>query len=315
VAGFILAYLCTPFVDLTSKYVNRTLISLILSVCFICIFIIAGIELLPRLKEHLVSIANNIPSYYDRFITFLNNTFSSFGGYNNEIKSLKLEIQKYLDQKIYIFASIIGEIASKREAITSFLSFLIITPIAFFYFLRDWNYMMDCLYNCIPHRQKGILLEASDIVRKTFTNFFHGQFYVVTILSIYYVLLLSIIKMDNCVYLGILSGLFSFIPSIGAAFSCVLVILVSVFTLTTTKLYVILAIYAAGQLIEGYILSPQFVGKRTGLHPLWILFSFFAGIQLWGIVGILIAIPLTAVIRNLIGFAMRRFKAGQSYKQ
>jgi predicted PurR-regulated permease PerM len=276
---------------------------------------VAGMELLPRLKEHLISIANNIPTYYDRFTSFLNNAFSLSGGYGNEIKSLKLEIQKYLDQKIYIFASIMGEIASKREAITGFLSFLIITPISFFYFLRDWHDLTNYMHNCIPSRQKNTLLEATDIIRQTFTNFFHGQFYVVMILFAYYTLLLSLVKIDNYVYLGILSGLFSFIPSIGAVFSCILVIFVSVFTLTTTKLYMILTIYMAGQFIEGYILSPKFVGKRTGLHPLWILFSFLAGIQLWGVIGALIAIPLAAIIRNLLGFTMHKFKASQAYKQ
>jgi predicted PurR-regulated permease PerM len=315
ISGFTLAYLCAPLVDSISKYLNRTLVSLVLSICFICIFILAGMEFLPRLKEHLILIANNIPTYYDRFVSFLNDTFSSLWGYNHEIKSLKLEIQKYLDQKIYIFASIMGEIASKREAITGFLSFLIITPISFFYFLRDWNDMTNYVYDCIPHRQKNTLFEASNIVRRTFINFFHGQFYVATILFAYYALLLSVIKIDNYVYLGILSGLFSFIPSIGAVFSCILVILVSIFTLTTTKLYMILAIYVVGQFTEGYILFPKFVGKRTGLHPLWILFSFLAGIQLWGITGVLIAIPSAAIIRNLTEFALRKFKASQSYKQ
>jgi predicted PurR-regulated permease PerM len=235
--------------------------------------------------------------------------------YKSEITSLKLEIQKYLDQKIYIFASIIGEIASKGEIVTKVFSFFVIMPISFFYFLRDWNGMTDFLHNSVPKRQKNTLSEAFGIVRKTFANFFHGLFYVVAILSIYYTALLSAVKMDNCIYLGILSGLFSFIPFIGALFSCILVVFISVPTLTLTKLYVILAVYSAGQILEGYVLSPKFVGKRTGLHPLWILFSFFAGIQLGGVVGVLIAIPLTAVIRNLIKFAMSRFKASQSYKQ
>jgi putative permease len=278
---------------------------------------VAGIELLPRLKEYLIFIADNIPAYYDRFISFLDGAFSSvnFIEYKSEITSLKLEIQKYLDQKIYIFASIIGKIASNRETIAGFFSFFVIMPISFFYFLRDWNCVADYLYDCVPNRQKSALLEASGIVRRTFANFFRGQFYVVAILSIYYALLLLIVGIGNCFYWGILSGFFSFIPCIGALFSCVLMLFVSIPTLTLTKFYVVLFIYLMGQFIEGYVLSPKFVGKRTGLHPLWILFSFFAGIQLGGIVGALIAIPLAAVVRNLIKFVMQRFKASQAYKQ
>jgi predicted PurR-regulated permease PerM len=315
--GFVLAYLCAPFVNALSKSVNRTLISAVLAVGSVCIFIVAGVELLPRLKEYLSLVAHNAPSYCDRFISFLDRTFSSVNivEYKSEIASVKLEIQKYLDQKIYIFASILGEIASKREMITNFFSFFVIMPISFFYFLRDWNNMTRYVYSCVPNRQKNAVLEASGIIRKTFSNFFRGQFYVVAILSVYYSLFLSLVGLENCVYLGILSGLFSFIPFIGAMFSCVLAIFISVPTLTLTKLYIIAIIYALGQFIEGYILSPKFVGKRTGLHPLWILFSFFAGIQLGGIVGVLVAIPLAAVFRNLIKFTMSKFKASQAYKQ
>ncbi|MDR2781737.1 MAG: AI-2E family transporter [Holosporaceae bacterium] len=315
--GFTLAYLCAPFVNLASKYINRTVISFFLAVGCVFLFIAAAIEILPRIKEYLIFIANNTPIYYDRFISFLDNTFSSvdFLQYKSEIASMKLEIQKFLNQKIYILASIIGEIASKTEIISRFFSFCVIMPISFFYFLKDWNDMVNYIYSCIPNRQRRIVLETSNIVRKTFAKFFHGQFYVVIALSIYYTLMLLAIGLSNKVYLGFISGLLSFIPFIGALFSCVLVIFISVPAMTMTKLSVILIIYAIGQFVEGYILYPRFVGKKTGLHPLWILFSFFAGIQLEGIIGVLVAIPLAAVIRNLIKLAISKFKASQMYKQ
>jgi predicted PurR-regulated permease PerM len=112
-----------------------------------------------------------------------------------------------------------------------------------------------------------------------------------------------------------MSGMFSFIPLVGALLSCLIIVFVSVPILTLSKLCIILATYFVGQFIEGYVLYPRFVGKKTGLHPLWILFSFFAGMKLCGIVGVLIAIPLAAVIRSLIGFSIDKFKATYAYKQ
>jgi putative permease len=283
----------------------------------VCIFVAAIIEIVPQLKEYLVFIASNMPIYYDQLISFLDNTFSSvdFVQYKSEIASLKSEIQKFLAQKIYILASIVGEIASKTEIISRFFSFCVVMPISFFYFLKDWKKMVDYVYSCIPHRQKRMVLETSNVIRRTFSSFVHGQFYVVAALSAYYTIMLSVIGLHNEAFLGLLSGLLSFIPLIGALFSCTVVIFANVPILTLTKLYLILGIYAAGQFIEGYILSPKFVGKRTGLHPLWILFSFFAGIQLGGVVGVLIAIPLTAIINNLMQLALQKFKASQIYKQ
>ncbi|MDR0677236.1 MAG: AI-2E family transporter [Holosporaceae bacterium] len=315
--GFILAYLFAPFVDSSSKHINRSLISAILAIGSIYIFIAAGIELLPRIKDHLLIIANNMPVYYDRFISFLDRTFSSidFMEYKPEIASIKLEIQKYLDQKVYILASIIGEIASRKDIIGSFFSFFVIMPVSFFYFLRDWNTLIFYIHNSIPKRQKYIVTEVSSIIRSTFSSFLHGQFYVAMILSVYYVSVLWLVGIKSYIYMGIISGLFSFIPFIGAVFSCILTVFVSTTTLNLTKFYIILATYSIGQLMEGYILSPKFVGKRTGLHPLWILFSFSAGIQLGGVTGVLLAIPLAAVIRNLIKFAIGKFKSSQIYKQ
>ncbi|MDR2107304.1 MAG: AI-2E family transporter [Holosporaceae bacterium] len=315
--GFVLAYLCTPFTNEVSRYVNRTLISFALTIGLVCVFIWAGVELIPRLKEYLLFIANNAPACYDRLAAFLEKAFPflDLGEYKSEIALLKGEIQKYLDRKVYIWASVLEQIASKRDIIAAFFSFFVTMPISFFYFLRDWNRMTEYMEKCVPVRHKQAVIKTFTIIRITFVKFFRGQLYVVAILSCCYIIVLRVISVNNSIFLGILSGMFSFIPFIGALFSCLLVIFMSAPMLTLTKLYVIIATYLAGQVLEGYILSPRFVGKRIGLHPLWILFSFFAGLQAGGIIGVLIAIPLAAVIRNLAGFTMRKFKGSQAYKQ
>jgi putative permease len=290
---------------------------MILVLLFVFVFILVGIEFLPQIKEYMIIFAKKVPSYYDRFVLFLDDTFSSIDFVNQQpaIANLKQEMQKYLDRKIYIFASIVERIASKRDAITSFFSFFVIMPIAFFYFLRDWNVLTTTVCNSIPNRQKDVVFKAFSIVRQTFTNFFKGQLCVVAILSVYYTLSLAAVGACKCVFLGIVSGFFSFIPFIGALFSFLLVIFVNVSKITLVNFCVIFAIYLIGQFLEGYVLTPKFVAKKTGLHPLWILFSFFAGIQLQGISGVLIAIPLTAVTRNLVVFAIKEFKASPAYKQ
>jgi predicted PurR-regulated permease PerM len=76
-----------------------------------------------------------------------------------------------------------------------------------------------------------------------------------------------------------------------------------------------MTVYFVGQFIEGYVLYPRLVGRKINLHPLWVLFSFFAGINLGGITGVLIAIPSAAVIRSLMEFAIKKFKSTQAYKQ
>ena len=188
-------------------------------------------------------------------------------------------------------------------------------PISLFYFLKDWNRMSDFIFSCVPIQHRRTLLEISYIIRRTVRNFLYWQFYIVFTLFAYYAATLRFVSVDNSMYLAIASGLFSFIPFIGCLFSCFLVIFVSIPVMTLSKFYSIVAIYFIGQFIEGYILYPHFVGKKTGLHPLWILFSFFAGVELKGIIGVLIAIPSAAVVRSLCSYAIRKFKATQTYKQ
>lgn len=317
IVGFVLAYLFAPTVDFFSKYVSRTFVSLSFVLLTVCAFVFICSDFIPKLKECLIFLNNKIPHYYSNFIRFIDDVFEPVNMEQNyiDMAALKSEIQKYLDKKIYILASLVGRIASKKDAIVSFFSFFIITPISFFYFLKDWNFMNKYIYESIPYRQKEVFSEICVLIRQAFKNFLNGQLYVVLILSFYYSISLLTIGIPYNMYLGIMSGVLSFIPFIGAMLSCFIVLFVSVSSLTTAKFYVIIVLYFLGQFLEGYFLYPKFVGRKTGLHPLWILFSFFAGVELNGIIGVLIAIPSAAVIRSLVGFAIDKFKATQAYKQ
>ncbi len=317
IVGFILAYIFVPTIDFISRQINRTFVCFILTILFISIFIMAGLELIPRLKQYILHIADNLPTYYNNFIIFISRLFESENtlSYHNEIASIKTEIQKYFDQKIYITASILGRLVSQKNTIVEFISFFIIMPISFFYFAKDWKSISSKIYDFIPLRQHHLINESFNIIRKSLFRFFHAQFYVVAILSIYYSSVLLLINLHHPIFWGILSGFFSFIPFIGAILSGFIVVFVSIPHLTMTKFYLIIATYFLGQFIEGYFLSPKFVGRKTGLHPLWILFSFFAGYKTLGIVGVLIAIPVIAICRSLINLYIIKFHASQAYKQ
>ena len=315
VTGFFLAYFFAPLANQLSKYCNRSLISLFFTLLVVFIFAFTVTESLPKIKEYILRLNEKLPEYYTQFIDFLNGLNLNVDPSKPELINAKDEIQKYLNQKAHILASVIGKVASKGNVIASFFSFFLIMPISFYYFLKDWEKMSKCIYGMIPHKHKKIFIEAAAIAHNSLNCFFKGQFCVVGILYVYYSILLYSIGIKHFISLGFLSGLFSFIPCIGAFFSFLLVLFVSAPALTLTKLYILIVIYFVGQFIEGYILSPNLVGKKTGLHPLWILFSFFAGIQLKGIWGVLIAIPLATIIRNLLYFVISKVKAAQFFKQ
>ncbi len=317
VFGFVLAYLFAPVVNFSSKYVNRSLISFSFVILFVAVFVSAGLIFIPKTKEYILYVVENIPKYYDDFVKFSDQFISSqtAAPYQAEIESLKQELQKYTNQKLLILTSVLKGIASRKSTIAEWMSFFIIAPISFYYFSRDWKKLSAKVYDLVPPRHHEFLTEIFLIIRESFRRFFHAQFSVVLMLFAYYAICLQVIGIDHSLFFGLFSGLLSFIPFIGAMIACFIVIFLSISSLTVTKLWILLAIYALGQIIEGYILSPKFVGKGTGLHPLWILFAFFAGFKLLNILGVLISIPVIAMLRDLINFGVYKFKASPMYKQ
>ena len=317
VFGFVLAYLFAPAIKFSSKYCSRSVASFVLVGLFIALFVSAGLVFIPKIKEYLSYIADNLPVYYENFVKFSDQFILSEAmvPYQNEIEGLKQELQKYSNQKLLILTSVLREIVSQKNTIAGWMSFCVIAPISFYYFAKDWEKLSGTVYDIVPKRQRETVTQIFLIIRKSFRRFFHAQFYVVGILFAYYSALLWLIKIDHCLFFGILSGLLSFIPFIGAVIACFIVIFLSVSCLNIPRLGVLIASYALGQILEGYILSPKLVGRRTGLHPLWILFSFFAGFKLLGILGVLISIPVTAMLRDLINFGVCNYKSSQLYKQ
>ncbi|MBR1735212.1 MAG: AI-2E family transporter [Alphaproteobacteria bacterium] len=316
IVGFIFAYIFAPFVNYCSKRwrLPRPLLSCFLAIGVVMLFVLGMLEIIPRIRDYSLFLHDKIPEYYSLFISFLNDTFSCINISKADYESFQNELLKYTDQKFYVLASIVEGVASKTHEITRFFSFFVIMPISLFYFLRDWDCIHDTIIKCLPPSHREKFVEVCDIIRSTVKNLLYWQFYIVFSLFIYYSIFLRLVGVENNINLALMSGLFSFIPFIGCIFSACFVIFISIPTLTLSKFYFIVAIYFVGQFFEGYILYPHFVGKKIGLHPLWILFSFFAGIELDGIVGVLIAIPMAAIIRNLSAYLVGKFKATHAYK-
>lgn len=316
-AGFLLAYLCVPFVDKVSKYINRTFLSFLCTVSLVTFFGIILINVFPIISNYFAMISENAPEYYRKTLDLVEQMGDAWGipQIREGIGNLRLDLLKHVDQKMYIVSSVAQGIAAQCRAMTGFVSFFVIMTLSFYYFLKDWNLLKARCFEIVPIRQRNTLRQMGILTRKTLLHFLQGQLCVVTILAMYYGGFLYLIDVKHFVMLGVTSGFFSFIPFIGAIIALIIVIFVSATELSLIQFYGIVAVYLIGQLIEGYFLSPKFVGKTTGLHPLWILFSFFAGYQLKGVVGVFIAIPLVAILGNLIMFAVRKFWASQAYKQ
>jgi len=190
-----------------------------------------------------------------------------------------------------------------------------VTPVVAFYLLSDWDRMVRAVDNWIPlqHRETvhGLVREMDDAI----AGFVRGQTAVCLILGSFYAVALTLTGLNFGLLIGLVSGIITFIPYVGSMTGLVLAagVAIAQFWPEYTPILVVLGIFFVGQFLEGYVLAPKLVGESIGLHPVWLMFALFAFGYLFGFVGLLIAVPLAAVIGVLVRFALRRYLESPFY--
>jgi predicted PurR-regulated permease PerM len=204
---------------------------------------------------------------------------------------------------------------SSGAALVNVFALLLIAPIVCFYLIRDWPTMVKKIDGMLPLAYAPTIRHQLVLINRTLASYLRGQLTVMFILSVYYVILFGALGLNFGLVLGILAGCIVIIPYIGSLISVGLGLTVAYGQYDiTTNFWMVIAIYAVGQIIETQILTPKIIGDRVGLHPLWMLFGMLAGAVLLGFVGVLLAVPLTAVIGVLVKFAVARYLESGLYR-
>jgi predicted PurR-regulated permease PerM len=184
---------------------------------------------------------------------------------------------------------------------------LLLIPVAMFYLLRDWDEMLANLDALIPRHWHAKVCAISTEVDGVLAEFLRGQIAVMLLMSVFYSLVLWLTGLEFALPIGIVAGMLVFIPYLGMIIGLLLATLAAVmqFTEFSSVLWV-WAVFGAGQLLEGTLVTPWLVGERIGLHPLAVIFALLAFGQLFGFFGVLLALPLSAIL--LVG--LRHGKKG-----
>ena len=166
----------------------------------------------------------------------------------------------------------------------------------------------------MPRKQAPVIREQLGKINDTLAGFVRGQGLVCTILALLYAVGLSLAGLDFGLIVGLGAGMLSFIPYVGAIAGFVIGVTLAFLQFDDLiRVAAVALVFVIGQLLEGNFLSPKLVGERVGLHPVWVIFGAFAGAALFGLVGILIAVPATAVIGVLVRFAIERYETSMLY--
>lgn len=318
VLSFILAYILNPLVvTLTAKGCSRTVASVLVIAGLIIAILLAFLIVMPVLESQVIGFIQKIPTYAEALWNKLQPLFDAVKNYASpeQIATVK---ETMSTQSISFFNKIGGmllDLFSQGMVLFNIVTFIIITPVITFYLLNDWPIIVDKTRGLIPQKKLPFVQEQMQEIDTTLSAFIRGQAMVCLFLALFYGIGLTIIGLDLGFVVGFISGILSFIPYVGSLSGFFISLLLAFTQSAGWGVFIgILFVFGIGQFIEGYVLTPKLVGDKVGLHPAWVIFALFAGGYLFGFMGVLLAVPVTAVLGVILRTTIKAYKESPFYK-
>jgi len=315
--ALLLAYMGDPMVDRLDKKIPRSISVLIVFTIISLVILTLTFILLPMIERQLSSFLQAIPRYLDWFQSTVFPFFIQNLGVSAEdlnIEGIKASIKEQWTQAGGVAANFVATISKSGLAIIGWVANIVLIPVLTFYLLRDWDILVEKVRNLIPRRIEPVtvkLVTESDLVLSAFLR---GQLMVMMALGAIYSIGLWIAGLDFSLLIGMLAGLVSFVPYLGfiVGFGVASIAALVQFQ-DVIHLLPLLLVFGVGQLFESFLLTPLLVGDKIGLHPVAVIFAVLAGGQLFGFFGILLALPVAAVIMVLLRHAHEQYLSSQLY--
>lgn len=318
VAGALLAYLGDPVVDrLESWKISRTLSVLVVFFVILLILLPILLYLIPLLESQIKLLITKTPGYIDWLMVNLEPTMQETFGINIPslgIEHLESTFKDQFSNAGGVFKSLLGTVTHSGFVLIAWAANLFLIPVITFYLLRDWDRLIAYLHDLLPRDVEptiSLLAKESDEVLGAFLR---GQMLVMLSLGTIYAFGLKLVGLELSLLIGMLAGLLSFIPYMGLIVGIIVAsIAVLLQTQDPTNLLWVGVVFIVAQVIEGTVLTPLLVGDRIGLHPVAVIFSVLAGGQLFGFFGILLALPVSAIIAVVMRHLHKRYKDSDLY--
>ena len=308
VGAFLIAYLLSPLVDTLHGYKLPRWLSI--SVVFIGLAILMFLAfwyLIPLIWEQIKYAKDSIP----KGIQWINETLLPWVASTFQVDEMEIDTQQFsitimtYIQENYSVDSAQTMLLRLAQSGLNFIQVggtVVLIPIIAFYFLLDWERMLQRLRNLIPRRYEASTLRIVGECHNVLGAFVKGQLLVMVLLGVVYAIGLQLIGLEVGLIIGMVAGLASIIPYLGFAVGIIAAVIATFFQfgLDWMQLVLVLVVFMVGQAVEGYILQPFLLGDKIGLSPVAVVFAVLAGAQLAGFLGMLIALPVAAVIVVLL---------------
>ncbi|GAB5470813.1 MAG: AI-2E family transporter [Rhodospirillales bacterium] len=312
VAGLALAYFLDPPVDrLQERGLSRTLGAFLVFLLFALVFLAMLAMVGPLLVSQLVDLLNNLPSLLaagrEQALTFIEQIGERF---DIDAKAkLRDYVGSFTEEALNTLISLVLNLIQSGVAIVNIVSLLLITPLVAFFCLLRWDEIVASVDSLLPRPERPALRVVAKDIDRALAGFVRGQALVCLIMATYYAAVLTLSGLQYGAAVGLLAGILTFIPYIGALSGFALTVTLSFIQFPDFWSAMIpIAFFLLGQAVEGNVLTPRLVGRGIGLHDVWVLFAVLAGGAIAGFLGVLVAVPVAAVIGVLVRHAVKRYR-------
>lgn len=318
VVAAVLAYALTPLVN-KLDHMGKGSIPRVLAVIFVeVVFLLAVLSLvlliIPILAEEVPLMREQLPQLADKFNSWFSPLAAQFGfKVSLDVGSIKGFVLKYLSANFEdAFGSVLSSLKLGGSVAMTLLGNGVLIPVALFYLLMDWERFVARAVALVPLRARGGFDSFTQEADMVLGQYLRGQLLVMLSMAVFYSVGMALFGLDLALPIGIFTGLAMFVPYLGFGIGLILAVLAGLLQFASIKALVMVAVvFGIGQLLESLILTPRLVGERIGLHPLAVIFALLAFGQIFGLVGVLVALPASAVLL----VAMRRVQASYLYSK
>ena len=318
IVGALFAYLGDPLVDRLEKArLSRTLSVVIVFGTMIMSGLILLLFILPQLERQITGLVVRLPQFISwiqenmlpRLIVILGLEPGSL-----DLVVVKDAFANNIKDISGIMGRLLVKLTQSGQSLIVWFAYLTLIPVVTFYLLRDWDILIGKVNDLIPRPYERLVSKLAKQCDEVLAEFLRGQLLVMLALAVLYSVGLWIVGLEFFLLIGMLAGLVSFVPYLGFIVGIGVAGIAGFMQFhDIIHLVYILIVFGVGQAIEGMVLSPLLVGDRIGLHPVAVIFAVMAGGQLFGIVGVLVALPVAAVIVVLLRYVHERYLESNLY--
>lgn len=317
ISAAILAYIADPLVDKLEVKMPRTLAVSIVFLSLSLLALLLVLIILPLVERQIVVLAEKLPLYIDRAQNYVFPILKERLGIDVshlDMNMLKQSLNDYWKTAGGIAANIISSVSRSGLILVGWVANFLLMLVVTFYLLRDWDILVAKIHALLPRRKEQTIVTIVKESDEVLGAFFRGQMLVMIVLSAVYTIGLMLVGIDTALLIGGISGMVSFVPYLGFIVGIVIASVAALMQFQEIMPVIYVGVvFLVGQLLEGMLLTPLLVGDKIGLHPVAVIFAVLAGGQLFGFVGILLALPVAAVIAVVLRHMHEQYKQSGLY--